>query len=197
MGLKYDGRFVKGQHASKRTEFKKGTHWRVRKPHWDQEWLENEYIRKQISAGDIAKNIGCTEGNILYWLRKYGIRRRTVSEARKAKKWANEGENNGMYGRCGRDNPNWIDGSSPMRQKLYARSFWTEIVKAVYKRDSYKCVRCGCAHTSNSKLHAHHIKPWAGHKNVRFEISNLVTLCRICHIWVHSKKNTGREYLLS
>ena len=192
-----NGRFVKGQHASEQTEFKKGTHWRPRKPHWDKAWLENEYITKQNSTGDIAKGIGCTDANIIYWLRKHGIKRRTTAEARAVKRWEAKGEKNGMYGRCGQDNPRWIDGSSPLRQKMYARSFWKELAKSVYERDNYKCIRCGAGHTSKNKLHAHHVKPWAGNEDSRFELENIVTLCQSCHNWVHSKENVDNEYLSS
>lgn len=177
--------------------FLKGTHWRPHKEHWDKEWLYNEYYTKKRSAGEIASDIGCTEANILYWLRKHGIARRSISDARAIKKWGLCGEKNGMYGRCGSENPRWIDGSSPDRQTMYARSFWKELSKAVYERDGYKCVRCGQKHDAKHKLHAHHIRPWAGSPEYRFELSNIITLCQNCHNWVHSKENANNEYLSS
>ena len=39
-----DTRIKKGQHLSQNTEFKKGQHWRTPKPHWQKDWLFNEYI---------------------------------------------------------------------------------------------------------------------------------------------------------
>jgi hypothetical protein len=31
-------------------------------------------------------------------------------------------------------------------------------------------------------LHTHHIEPWSLNKALRFDLSNLVTLCKSCHI---------------
>ncbi len=105
------------------------------------------------------------------------------------------GAHNGMHGRCGAANPRWIDGSSPERQRLYAQSFWKELVRVVYERDGYRCLRCGAPHGKSNRLHAHHLKPWAGNPTTRFNLSNIVTLCAGCHTWVHSKANTKRDFL--
>jgi 5-methylcytosine-specific restriction endonuclease McrA len=118
-----------------------------------------------------------------------------MEEIRRIKKWGLTGKQNGMFGRCGAKNPRWIDGSSPLRQTMYARSFWKELAKAVYERDGYACVRCGAKHTKGKKLHAHHIKKWAGNPKSRFDLSNIISLCQICHNWIHSKENSGNEYL--
>lgn len=69
--------------------------------------------------------------------------------------------------------------------------------KAVYERDGYRCVRCDSSHTSKISLHAHHIKPWAENPNSRFELKNIVTVCKPCHVWIHSRKNTESEFLRS
>jgi thymidylate synthase (FAD) len=175
--------------------FLPGTHWRPRKPHWDKAWLLNEYVTKKRSAGEIASDAGCTENNILFWLGKHGIKCRSMSEVRKIKKWALKGKANGMHGRCGCKNPRWIDGSSPLRQAMYARSFWKELAKAVYERDGYKCRRCGYPKSHGRPLHAHHVKPWAGNADSRFCLSNIITLCKTCHRWVHSKENESNEFL--
>lgn len=81
-GDENNGRFRKGEHRSPGTEFKKGQHWRPRKPHWHRDWLVTEYLAKQRSTGDIAREVGCTDANILFWLKKHGIVRRSVSQAR-------------------------------------------------------------------------------------------------------------------
>jgi 5-methylcytosine-specific restriction endonuclease McrA len=105
------------------------------------------------------------------------------------------GKRNGMSGRTGNTNPNFKDGSSPDRQRLYASSEWRAILRAVYARDDYRCRRCGSEKLRKRWLHAHHISPWAGNPTLRFDLANLVTLCRPCHSWVHSKANRDREYL--
>lgn len=48
---------------------------------------------------------------------------------------------------------------------------------AVKERDLYKCVKCG----TTEKLTVHHIKSWKEYPDLRFEISNGLTLCVYCH----------------
>lgn len=175
--------------------FAKGTHWRPRKPHWDHAWLEREYIENGLSAADIAKGSGCTENNIQFWLAKHGIPRRSVSEARARKCWGASGSANPMFGKVGAANPRYVDGSSPERQRLYVQGIGKEFLRAVYSRDGFCCVRCSAGSQGPKTLHAHHIKPWAGNPSLRFDMANVVTLCRGCHAWVHSKKNERKEYL--
>src|SRR5688572_2491626 len=104
--------------------FKKGTHWRKPKPHWKREWLFNEYVTNGRSAKEIAHDVGCKENNILYWLAKHRIPRRTMVEVRQVKHWGVDGAENWMFGRCDEANPNWKGGISPERQKQYARAMW-------------------------------------------------------------------------
>jgi 5-methylcytosine-specific restriction endonuclease McrA len=56
--------------------------------------------------------------------------------------------------------------------------------KAVYARDRYRCRLCG----GKGKLQAHHVKRWADHPELRFAVSNGVTLCKACH-----QKTAGKE----
>ena len=191
-----NGRFAAGHRESPETEFKKGTHRWPRKQYWDRDWLHEHYIVKKMSAQEIADISGCHENSILNWLAKHGIPKRNVSEARAIKHWGLSGEKNGMYGKFGEQNPRYIDGSSPERQKLYARSEHKAFIKRVLKRDNYRCVRCNATNTGPKTLHVHHLRSWAGNESLRFEMSNVVTLCKTCHDWVHSKANTEREYIL-
>ena len=54
--------------------------------------------------------------------------------------------------------------------------------KAVRSRDG-KCLHCG----SLSDLHAHHVKPKSTHPELKYELSNGVTLCYRCHKQEHEK----------
>lgn len=176
-------------------KFTKGHHWRTPKPHWDRAWLDREYSQNGRAASDIAAQSGCNENNILFWLSKHGIPRRSMKEVRQRKHWGVSGKNNPMFGRTGAANPRFVDGGSPERQRLYVQGVGREFLKAVRVRDEFKCVRCRAPKKGPKSLHVHHIRPWAGHPEMRFDMGNVVTLCRDCHSWVHSKANAKREWL--
>lgn len=176
-------------------QFQKGQHWRPEQPHWSPAWLRVEYEDRERSTGDIAREIGITDAAVIYWLRKHGIARRTISQARGLKHWGATGEKNPMHGKTGAANPRYVDGSSPERQRLYAQGEGREFVRAVLERDGYCCARCAAPKKGKKSLHVHHRKPWAGNPEQRFDKANAVTLCRPCHQWVHSKKNETGEFL--
>lgn len=55
----------------------------------------------------------------------------------------------------------------------------------VLERDEYKCVMCGNTH----QLIVHH-KDFSGNSdNINNDMTNLVTLCRSCHVKIHKLNN--------
>lgn len=56
--------------------------------------------------------------------------------------------------------------------------------RAVRLRDKDTCQSCGLS--SAAGLCVHHIKSWSKHPELRYEVSNGLTLCRNCHIKIHS-----------
>lgn len=176
--------------------FLKGTHWRSAAPHWNAEWLRQQYEGLHRSTGEIAAEVGTTDAAILYWLRKHGISRRSSAQARAVKHWGPVGAANPMFGKTGALNPRYVDGSSPERQRMYVRGEGRAFLRAVRERDGWKCKRCGATGMGpRGGLHVHHIRPWAGNPALRFSMSNAVTLCRPCHEWIHSRENAAREFL--
>lgn len=121
--------------------------------------------------------------------------RQIMSEKASVPKPWLRGKRNGMYGATGENNPNYKDGSSPERQRLYAMGKGKAFLRAILKRDGYTCQRCGAAHEGGRSLHVHHIKPWAGNESLRFDQTNVIVLCKPCHSWVHSKANVNLDYL--
>lgn len=61
---------------------------------------------------------------------------------------------------------------------------------AVYKRDDYTCQKC---RTRGKELHPHHIKPFATHPELRYEIANGITLCAQCHRKEHKHIFIGKK----
>jgi 5-methylcytosine-specific restriction endonuclease McrA len=53
----------------------------------------------------------------------------------------------------------------------------------VFKRDNYTCQNC---YVRGGKLAAHHIQHWAKFPELRYVLSNGLTLCESCHKEVHS-----------
>lgn len=57
--------------------------------------------------------------------------------------------------------------------------------KLVFERDDYTCQICG---KKGGNLNAHHIKPFSIFPELRFDVSNGITLCKKCHIELHKKE---------
>jgi len=188
------GRFVKGESASPETQFKKGEHWREKKPYWEKEWLEDQYWNKNRSAMDIANMFGVTENAIFYWLDKHNIKRRLISETRKNKHWGSSGVDNPMWNKKGELNPNWKGGVTPERQEFYVSQEWRKACSEVWKRDKATCQRCGIKKEGDMPFHIHHIRSFEV-EEMRAKIDNLILLCEACHYWVHSRRNVNNEYI--
>ncbi len=190
------GRFIKGVHSHKETEFKKGEHWRSEKPFWNKEWCIENYCNKKRSCKEIADEFGVTEAAILHWLKKHGIERRDMSEVRKIKKWGSCGSDNPMWNKKGELNPNWKGGISPERQKFYKNVPWKRACRIVWKRDNSTCQRCSLSKDESPDMpfHIHHIKSFED-RDLRADPENLVLLCEVCHHFVHSKENTSHEFI--
>lgn len=52
---------------------------------------------------------------------------------------------------------------------------------SVFQRDKYRCQKCG----TQKDIQAHHIKSWKKNKDLRYVVSNGITLCRKCHLEAH------------
>jgi thymidylate synthase (FAD) len=118
--------------------------------------------------------------------------RRKIAEALRGRKRPEmTGERNPMYGRLGALNPNWKGGTSPERVRVYYQTRWKRLVKLCRERDNHQCQKC----ETWDHLRTHHIWPWRKFPQWRFELWNLLTLCKTCHAWVHSKENVERLFL--
>jgi HNH endonuclease/NUMOD3 motif len=112
--------------------------------------------------------------------------KRKLSEAASVPKPHIRGSKNGMFGRTGPSNPNYIDGSSKDRFSSENNRKMRDVIKTVLTRDGGKCVKCGKGKSDSVKVHTHHLKPWAGNPALRFDPNNVVTLCKPCHNKTHT-----------
>jgi predicted restriction endonuclease len=73
--------------------------------------------------------------------------------------------------------PNWKGGISRVYKTGYYSVEYKEWRKKVFERDNYTCQKCG----DKNYITPHHIKSFAKFPDLRFEVSNGITLCKDCH----------------
>lgn len=149
----------------------------------DAGWLRQQYEVQRKSTTQIASEIGASSGVVCSWLRRHCIQARPTGsepgrtytkDVRARMSVAKKGSF------LGESNPNWRGGLVNPNRRLrasYASKAWSLEVRS---RDG-KCVECG----ATGKLHAHHVKPWKKHPELRFDVSNGITLCPPCHQKAH------------
>lgn len=104
--------------------------------------------------------------------------------------WAkhNSGENNPSW------NPNLTD-EDRLNNRVYKGNSQERWREQVFERDNYICQ---CCNKRGGKLNAHHLDGYNWCKERRFDITNGVTLCRVCHKHFHRlygyKNNTKEQF---
>jgi transposase-like protein len=192
---------------------------------YTKEWLINEYFNKNKTCNDIAREINRDPKRVWDWFKQYGIevKRRGQDERQHFKKGHKGGVGrahkketkekirqarikdghvpylkNGIHW-LHHENavpPTWKGGITAERQGFYSSLEWKECIKAIWKRDNATCQRCKKHQNENKsdKFHIHHIVSFEI-KELRAEVSNLILLCRTCHLFVHSKKNINQLFI--
>jgi hypothetical protein len=156
------GRFKKGQHPSRATEFKKGiipnNAWKlgigytgIRNFYTDEEWRRKQSLSHKGQHSSPKTEI------------KRGQRLSPETEFKES-----------------------IPGGISTEEMLIRNSpDYREWRKLVYTRDNFTCQRCG----SKGRLESHHIKSFAEYHELRFDVDNGVTYCIACHKYEHSRLN--------
>ena len=75
----------------------------------------------------------------------------------------------------GDKNPNWKGGR---KRGHYTDWEYNEWRNKIYKQDNFTCWTC---EIRGGKLQAHHLKDWFNYPELRYDIRNGLTLCKICH----------------
>jgi hypothetical protein len=83
----------------------------------------------------------------------------------------------------GENHWNWKGGVSSENDTIRDSLEYQTWRRAVYERDNYTCQECGIRPGCGKAvyLHAHHIKSFALHVELRLDINNGQTLCEHCH----------------
>lgn len=73
----------------------------------------------------------------------------------------------------------WKGGITSEYERIRKSKQYIHWKNNVFSRDNYTCQCCGGI--LNGSLNAHHINNFSDHEDLRFNISNGITLCNFCH----------------
>lgn len=88
----------------------------------------------------------------------------------------------------GKNHWNWKGGVTPENKRARNSKEYKNWRIAVFERDHYTCQVCG---TVGRKLNAHHKKKWSEYPELRYFVSNGITLCEDCHRDIHRRTKNG------
>jgi hypothetical protein len=92
--------------------------------------------------------------------------------------------------KIGKRGGNYIDGKSLERDRARLSRQLLEWRKAVYLKDDFTCQIC---HKKGVIINAHHLQSWTDYPELRFDVSNGITLCIDCHGKLHNKNFSNRR----
>lgn len=134
------------------------------------------YEEEQLSTTEIAERFGVTNVTISQWLERDGVERRKHPTQRVREKL--------RQANLGAKRYNWKGGVSSENVRIRTSLYMKLAREACFKRDDYTCRSCG---QRGGKLNAHHVWPFQRFPELKFEVTNLVTLCKGCHDSFHKR----------
>lgn len=132
------------------------------------------YIDEQLSTTEIAEKLKVSATTVGVWLERAGVKRRKSPTKRIREKLRKANLGPKRY--------NWKGGVTGERRRQRLSMYMREAREACFRRDDYTYRACG---QRGGRLNAHHIWPFQRFPELKYEVSNLVTLCRKCHDTFH------------
>lgn len=88
----------------------------------------------------------------------------------------------------GANSHRWRGGKTQLAKLVRNKAVYNDWRLAVFVRDKYTCQNCGIQSGDGLTvyLQAHHIKPFSEYPELRFELTNGVTVCKNCHLLKHN-----------
>ena len=137
-------------------------------------WAAKLYVENLLSSPEIAGILHVTSSTVSEWLRKMNVRIRTECTLRVREKLREAS--------LGEKRWNWKGGITPDRVRLRISLDMKLVRECCFERDDYTCRSC---RKRGGKLNAHHIWPFQRFPEWKFEVWNLMTLCKQCHDAFH------------
>lgn len=128
------------------------------------------YVDEEIATTEIAEKLSVTAVTVGAWLEQEGIARRRSPTKRTREKLRDANLCEKRY--------NWKGGAAAKNRRLRLSMYMRDARKACFERDDYTCRSCG---QRGGKLNAHHVWPFQRWQEWKYEVWNLVTLCKQCH----------------
>lgn len=169
-------------------------------------YIRTEEHNRNISKANKGKNRGenCSEetrrklSEALKGKRFSENHRKKLSESHQGIKLSEKAKQklrDFMTGKFGKDATNWKGGISTTNNLIRNSLDYKEWRIMVFGRDNYTCQECGNKNGNGKDIYleAHHIKSFAEYLELRFEISNGITLCEDCHKIENKKQMNGNK----
>lgn len=139
-------------------------------------------IKSKSKYCESCSTLACEECGTRFYFRGRGTR----TLARYCSQHCSASAQTGLRGEFAR---NWKGGRVAEKLLIRGRIEYLEWRRSVFARDNYTCQDCGIRSGNGHAvvLHAHHIKEFSSHPELRTTLSNGLTLCKMCHRKRHTK----------
>ena len=119
--------------------------------------------------------------------------RKSLSESHKWKRLTKEQRKKIGVANRGPKHWNWQGGKTPINNAIRSSEEYKAWRFEVFKRDGFMCIVCG----ARRNIEADHIKPFSDFPELRFDIANGRTLCRLHHLEIGANwgKSQGTRIL--
>lgn len=178
----------------------------------NESWLRQKYPVDNLNMQQISRLVGMTGKAVKYWLKEFKIQIKPrngkdhplwnpslircclkcgtsiPTRGRRASGLCFKCSN---ISRRGENNPGYVPPHLRMTDErtVARKTYYKDWRFEVFQRDGYKCQVCK---RNTHDLAPHHILNFWSHKDLRYEPSNGITLCRRCHLLFH--KLCGRKF---
>ena len=176
----------------------RGDHVRGPKKSFDPPKEELERAISEMSMSKVAEKYGVSETVVFTRLKQLGVEGPSRSE--RLKRHVRTPEHNAKIAdaltkRTGELASNWRGGISARDKLARSNRQYSAWKISVLTRDGFKCIECGVEQgricqccSAKTLLHAHHVAPFSKAPELRYEVSNGVSLCGQCHWKSHHGK---------